>query len=426
VRRWLRIVDGRQVEDSVDVGDLTLPHNSVWIGNASNVPIATATGATGRALLQAANQAAGRSAIDAEQAGAAAAVQSNLTTHIDLTGTAVHGLGTASTANATDFAPASHNHAWSHITSGVPATATRWPTWNEVTDKPTTFAPASHTLGSHSDTAGFSDTNPLMDGSVQQGSSTRLSRQDHRHPTDTSRAAASHSHAWSHITSGVPATATRWPTWEEVTSKPTTFAPSSHTLGSHSDTAGFSDTNPLMNGTVSQGASTRLSRQDHRHPTDTTLVPTARTITAGNGLTGGGSLAADRTVHMGTPGSITTSSANSASGTTHTHALVLPATISDIKAYVNADGQQSTPTIRGSINVSSLVRNGTGDYTLNFASSLQTGYCFLNGSGDTSDWGRVGCINPVTVTTSSFRFELRAHDGSLRNRNYVCVAIVQN
>lgn len=33
---------------------------------------------------------------------------------------------------------------WSQLT-GLPAFATRWPTWSEVTDKPTTFTPSAHT-----------------------------------------------------------------------------------------------------------------------------------------------------------------------------------------------------------------------------------------------------------------------------------------
>lgn len=37
----------------------------------------------------------------------------------------------------------------------------------------------------------------------------------------------------------------------------------------------YSDTNPLMNGTVSQGVSPRVSRQDHVHPTDTSRAPLA-------------------------------------------------------------------------------------------------------------------------------------------------------
>ncbi|WP_424765421.1 phage tail protein [Necropsobacter rosorum] len=52
-----------------------------------------------------------------------------------------------------------------------PATATRWPTWSEVTSKPSTFPPSSH------------------------------------------------NHAWTQITNA-PSTATRWPTWSEVTGKP--------------------------------------------------------------------------------------------------------------------------------------------------------------------------------------------------------------
>lgn len=59
---------------------------------------------------------------------------------------------------------------FAEITSS-PATATRWPTYAEVTDKPSTFTPSSHT------------------------------------------------HAWAQVT-GAPATATRWPTYAEVTGKP--------------------------------------------------------------------------------------------------------------------------------------------------------------------------------------------------------------
>ena len=41
-------------------------------------------------------------------------------------------------------ANSSHTHSWSQI-SGAPATATRWPSWGEVTDKPGSFTPSSHT-----------------------------------------------------------------------------------------------------------------------------------------------------------------------------------------------------------------------------------------------------------------------------------------
>ncbi|QGL24216.1 hypothetical protein GJV52_00800 [Neisseria brasiliensis] len=45
------------------------------------------------------------------------------------------------------------------------------------------------------------------------------------------------------------------------------------------------------------------------------------TITAGNGLSGGGNLTANRTIALGTPSKITASTNNSVSGTSHTHEI---------------------------------------------------------------------------------------------------------
>ena len=53
-----------------------------------------------------------------------------------------------------------------------------------------------------------------------------------------------------------------------------------------------------------------------------------RTITAGNGLTGGGNLTTDITLSLGTPSTITTSTTNSLTTTSHTHAIsITPANI---------------------------------------------------------------------------------------------------
>ena len=49
-----------------------------------------------------------------------------------------------------------------------------------------------------------------------------------------------------------------------------------------------------------------------------------RVIAAGDGLTGGGDLTANRTISMGAPSTISTATANAATGATHTHALTLP------------------------------------------------------------------------------------------------------
>ncbi|MBL0605835.1 phage tail protein [Aeromonas caviae] len=47
-------------------------------------------------------------------------------------------------------------------------------------------------------------------------------------PAELGAAAASHSHPWSQLT-GIPAYATRWPNWGEVTGKPATMPPAAHT-----------------------------------------------------------------------------------------------------------------------------------------------------------------------------------------------------
>ena len=55
-------------------------------------------------------------------------------------------------------------------------------------------------------------------------------------------------------------------------------------------------------------------------------------------------------------GTVSTSSANVIQGSA--------------KAWVNFDGTVSTPTIRGSFNVGSITKNGTGDYTVNFTTAM--------------------------------------------------------
>lgn len=85
--------------------------------------------------------------------------------------------------------------AWGNIT-GVPATATRWPSWSEITSKPITFNPSGHT-------------HPLSGISDLQAS-------------------------WDALLKAAPsAYVTRWPSWGEVTSKPS-FATVA-TSGSYND-----------------------------------------------------------------------------------------------------------------------------------------------------------------------------------------------
>lgn len=58
------------------------------------------------------------------------------------------------------------------------------------------------------------------------------------------------------------------------------------------------------------------------------------------------------------------------------------AAAASVKAWVNFNGTTSPGTIRGSLNVSSVTRNGTGQYTINFASGLaDTNYSTVTSTG---------------------------------------------
>lgn len=81
--------------------------------------------------------------------------------------------------------------------------------------------------------AKFTDTNtwrPIQDNLTSTSTSESLSANQGRilKGLVDGKANSSHTHSWSQI-SGAPATATRWPSWGEVTSKPGSFTPSSHT-----------------------------------------------------------------------------------------------------------------------------------------------------------------------------------------------------
>jgi hypothetical protein len=118
-------------------------------------------------------------------------------------------------------------------------------TWQTVT--PANIGAAASSHGTH---VSFSTTAPVMDGTASVGSASTVARSDHKHPTDTSRAAATHTHTKSQITdfpTSLPASDVySWAktsakptyTWSEITSKPTSFTPASHNQAASTITAG--------------------------------------------------------------------------------------------------------------------------------------------------------------------------------------------
>lgn len=76
------------------------------------------------------------------------------------------------------------------------------------------------------------------------------------------------------------------------------------------------------------------------------------------------------------------------------------------KAWVNFNGTTSPGTIRSSLNVSSVTKNGTGDYTVNFTTPMaDANYSAVLGSnpvqGTNGTW--IGVIGIQAIATGSVR-----------------------
>lgn len=152
---------------------------------------------------------------------------------------------------------------------------------------------------------------PIVDGTAAVGTSVKYAREDHVHPTDTSRAAASHTHAIGDVTSlqttldGKAASSHTHAASDvasgtlDVARIPTGTTSSTVALGDHThsgyqatlvsgtniktvnstsllgsgdiaiDVPTASTTNPSMDGTASYGSGTSYARSNHVHPTDT-------------------------------------------------------------------------------------------------------------------------------------------------------------
>jgi hypothetical protein len=92
------------------------------------------------------------------------------------------------------------------------------------------------------------------------------------------------------------------------------------------------------------------------------------------------------------------------------------------RAWVNFDGTTTVPTIRASGNVSSVTRNGTGDYTVNFATAMpDANYCVDLTSGDIGATNRFQ--SPSTYATNNVRVFTYNVSNANTDHSFVHVAI---
>lgn len=156
---------------------------------------------------------------------------------------------------------------------------------------------------------------------------------------------------------------------------------------------------------------------------NTGSVPWARltgevSVSAGNGLSGGGALSASRTITLGTPGTITGSSTNSVSTSSHTHALTLvsaditgalgftPVTTARTITMVGGNG------ITSSAGAQSLAGNRSWTISLTpiNAGSGTVGAVRYNGTSRTAGSWYGGSTNPVSSTRLNFDGIIHAYD----------------
>ena len=94
------------------------------------------------------------------------------------------------------------------------------------------------------------------------------------------------------------------------------------------------------------------------------------------------------------------------------------------RAWVNFDGTTTVPTIRASGNVSSVTRNSTGDYTVNFTTDMPDADYAASISNSFGSSTTVRFFNITTASTGSCRIRtLRSVPGVLENQSQISVVI---
>jgi hypothetical protein len=160
----------------------------------------------------------------------------------------------------------------------------------------------------------------------------------------------------------------------------------------------------------------------------------ASSITANSVILGNGTSAlSGNLVSPGTSGNVLTSN-----GTTWTSAAATGITITTgsapyygARAWVNFNGLSgASPVIRGSVNISSVTRTATGQYTIAFTSALADINYVVTGNASTEADGRAMRVSVFTTnttvtapTTSSFIINLTTDSNVSYDSEYVTLAV---
>lgn len=169
-------------------------------------------------------------------------------------------------------------------------------------------------------------------------------------------------------------------------------------------------------------------------------VPPTRTITAGDGLTGGGDLSANRTIDMGTPGTVTAASSNGVTADSHTHAVTASSNPGAAASLLKSDANGALRLKRLGLNAAP-----SGDGHLDYAGDLKpyrggtsyTGYLYVpcipkltstSWDGDarsTTSWTKIdlSSVFGVPANVKAVQISMRARDsvaiGATNLRFYV-------
>jgi hypothetical protein len=173
---------------------------------------------------------------------------------------------------------------------------------------------------------------------------------------------------------------------------------------------------------------------------NTGLQNSSVTVTAGTGMSGGGSVSLGGSTTLTNAGvtSLTAGTGISVSGSTGgvtvTNSQPFSGSTKQLcKAWVSIDASGSIigGSSAGSYNVSSVTKNGTGDFTVTYSTALpNTNYCIVTTCGKSTGGSTTTAIVNYTSsyteqapTTTTTRFSLQQYNGALSDSNYSYLAI---